>query len=377
MPLNTIPNKGLTSRGYPSDRLVTPIIINGDMSVAQRATSATSLTSSGYHTVDRYRMGYTDSGTWTQTQESLSSGNAYLNGFRKSIKMDCTTAKSSLAANSELWIEQRIEGQNLQMLKKGTANAEKVTFSFWVKATKTGTYIISIYDNDNTRQCSQSYTVNSSNTWEKKIVTFPADTTGSLDNDNNYSFRIFWFIAMGSNYTSGTLQTTWAAFANANQAVGQVNGADSTDNNFELTGIQMEVGEFDSTTIPSFPFESFENNFRKCCRYFQQIGDGIYTDTSLGGNRLAIGQRDGSGSSGGYPTVPVLSQLRSTPSITYNNLNVRQDGSNKGISSIDTIKNFGMTVSFNLTADSNFSTGETFQIRTTTSNGYMRFDAEL
>jgi len=277
MPLNTIPNTGLTSRGYPSDRLVTPLIINGDMSVSQRATSATSLTSSGYHTVDRYRMGYTDSGTWTQTQESLSSGNAYLNGFRKSIKMDCTAAKSSLAANSELWIEQRIEGQNLQMLKKGTANAEKVTFSFWAKATKTGTYIISIYDNDNTRQCSQSYTVNSSNTWEKKIVTFPADTTGSLDNDNNYSFRIFWFIAMGSNYTSGTLQTTWAAFANANQAVGQVNGADSTDNNFELTGIQMEVGEFDSTTIPSFPFESFENNLRKCQRYYyERVAEDAY-----------------------------------------------------------------------------------------------------
>ena len=139
----------------------------------------------------------------------------------------------------------------------------------------------------------------------------------------------------------------------------------------------MEVGEFDSTTIPSFPFESFDSNFMKCCRYFQQIGDGIYTDTSLGGNRLAIGQRDGSGSTSGYPTVPVLNQLRSTPSITHNNLNVRQDGSNKAISAIDTIKNFGMTVSFNLTADSNFSTGETFQIRTTGGDGYMRFDAEL
>ena len=98
--------------------------------------------------------------------------------------MDCTTAKASLAVNTELWIEERFEGQDLQLLKKGTANAEKLTIGFWVKATKTGTYILSIYDNDNTRQCSISYTVSSGDTWEYKIVNFPADTTGVLDNDN-------------------------------------------------------------------------------------------------------------------------------------------------------------------------------------------------
>ena len=250
-----------------------PLWMNGDFAISQRATSATSLTASGFHTVDRYRMGYNDAGTWTQTQESLTTGDAYTDGFSNSIKMDCTTAKASLAVNTELWIEERFEGQDLQLLKKGTANAEKLTIGFWVKATKTGTYILSIYDNDNTRQCSQSYTVSSGDTWEYKIVNFPADTTGVLGNDNNASFRIFFFIAMGTNYTSGTLATTWAAFDNANQAVGQVNGADSDSNNFEITGVQLEVGEYTSSTIPPFRHESYGDNLQRCQRYYNIFGN--------------------------------------------------------------------------------------------------------
>tara|TARA_R110000765_G_scaffold403759_1_gene499853 strand:+ start:30 stop:1247 length:1218 start_codon:yes stop_codon:yes gene_type:complete len=271
---------------------VQPLWMNGDFAVSQRATSAASLTASGFHTVDRYRMGYTDAGTWTQTQESLTTGDAYTDGFSNSIKMDCTTAKGSLAVNTELWIEERFEGQDLQLLKKGTANAEKLTIGFWVKATKTGTYILSIYDNDNTRQCSQSYTVSSGDTWEYKVVNFPADTTGVLGNDNAASFRIFFFIAMGTNYTSGTLATTWAAFANANQAVGQVNGADSTSNNFEITGVQMEVGEYTSTTIPPFQHESYGNNLARCQRYYYLHAEALnfficlnsyYTSTDIQG----------------------------------------------------------------------------------------------
>jgi hypothetical protein len=130
MPLNTIPNKGLTSRGYPSDRLVTPIIINGDMSVAQRATSKTGITSTSYNTVDRYRVGVSGFGTWTQSQDTdVPTGE----GFAKSLKMDCTTASGPDAAGSVLYHVQYVEAQNLQMLKFGTSNAEYITLAFWVK----------------------------------------------------------------------------------------------------------------------------------------------------------------------------------------------------------------------------------------------------
>ena len=140
--------------------------------------------------------------------------------------------------------------------------------SFWVKATKTGTNAIWIYQNDDNRSQAQTYTVNSSNTWEKKVVVFAADTTGVIDNNNGEGFRINWWLTAGSNYTSGTLSTTWQSHVAANNAVGQVNNADSTSNNWYITGVQLEVGEFDSDTIPPFPFESFSNNLHKCRRYF-------------------------------------------------------------------------------------------------------------
>ena len=271
MPLNTIPNKGLTSRGYPSDRLVTPIIINGDMSVAQRGTSGTGFgpSKTGYQ-LDRFafRKVGGDSAVFTISQDTdVPSGQ----GFANSMKIDCTTALADGSIPSSQWvrIRYRIEGQDLQLIKKGTSSAETLTMCFWVKSPKTGTHIVSIYDDDNTRLIAKSYTVSSANTWEKKTIAFEGDTTGTLTNDNSSAFRIEWHLQSGADYQSGSLGTTWHAFDSTKTSVGQVNIGDSTANNFFLTGVQLEVGEFDSTTIPSFPFESYESNLRRCERYFE------------------------------------------------------------------------------------------------------------
>ena len=265
MPLNTIPNKGLTSRGYPSDRLVTPIIINGDMSVAQRGTSSTGQTGGGYKTCDRWQN-VQIFGTFTVSQSTdVPTGQ----GFASSFKMDCTTANASPSAGNTLHISQRIEGQNLQMLKKGTSSAEATTLSFWVKSNKTGTYQVNLRDKDNTRIIGKTYTINSADTWEKKILNFAGDTTGAFGNDNGNSLEVEWFLGAGSTYTGGAVPTAWEAESAGDRAAGlTVNLADNTANEWYFTGVQLEVGEFDSTTIPSFPFESFENNVRKCLRYF-------------------------------------------------------------------------------------------------------------
>ena len=114
--------------------------------------------------------------------------------------MDCTTADASPASGDRLDIQQKFEGQNLQHLKKGTSSAESLTLSFWVKATKTGTNIVELWDSDNTRQISQSYTISSSDTWEKKTLTFAGDTTGALGNDNGNSFQVSWFLSVGSDF---------------------------------------------------------------------------------------------------------------------------------------------------------------------------------
>ena len=243
------------------------IIINGDMSVAQRTTSASSLTSSGYHALDRFRCVIVTAGTWTISQSTtVPSGQ----GFATSMKWDNTTADSSLGASDFVSVQQFIEGQNLQYLKKGTSSAESLTVSFWVRSNKTGTYILELKDNDNTRAISQSYTISSADTWEKKTLTFAGDTTGTLDNDSNASFLVQFALAAGSDYTSGSLQTSWGAETTANRYVGQVNLADSTSNEWYMTGLQVEVG----TSASDFEFLPHDVNLERCYRYFQLINTG-------------------------------------------------------------------------------------------------------
>ena len=243
------------------------LIINGAMQVAQRGTSTASITASGYYTADRWQTLIETMGTWTQSVETDAPTGS---GFRNSVKMLCTTADAAPAAGDVLAFRQIIEGQNLQSIKKGTANAEQLTLSFWVKSNVTGTYIAELYDYDNTRQVSAAYTVNASATWEKKTIVFPADTTGALDNDNGNSFRVLWWLGVGTDYTSGTLNTSWASVTNANRAVGQTNLAAATNNYWQITGVQLEVG----AVATPFEFKPFGEELKECQRYYYKNAPG-------------------------------------------------------------------------------------------------------
>ena len=173
----------------------------------------------------------------------------------------------------------------LQQLKKGTSNAESITISFWVRSNKTGTYIVEIYDHDNSRHINKSYTINSADTWEKKTITFAGDTTGTITNDNGQSLQISWWLGAGSTYTSGSLQTSWGTATNSNRAVGQVNLADSTANEWYITGVQLEVG----TSASDFEFLPYDVNLLRCQRYYEKsykysVAPG--TNTTAGITRL-------------------------------------------------------------------------------------------
>ena len=283
------------------------IIINGDMSIAQRATSVSGLTGAGYHTVDRFQQYIASAGTWTISQSTeVPTGQ----GFATSLKWDCTTANSSLSSSSLLILQQIFEGQNLQYLKKGTSSAESLTASFWVKSNKTGTYICQFRDTDNSRSISQSYTISSANTWEKKIITIPGDTTGTLNNDNADSFRLLFFLGAGSNYSSGTLQTTWGSQVNANRAVGQVNLADSTSNEFYITGVQLEAG----TSASDFEFLPVDVNLDRCERYFKIVLRSTGGDTTIcNGAMYDASQFFGTFEIGkGMRTIPTMSATSGT-----------------------------------------------------------------
>ena len=258
MALSTIPTRALSEQGINFRNL----IINGDMSIAQRGTSTSSVTSNGYYACDRFNFN-TNVGTYTISQVTDAPTGQ---GFNKSIKVDVTTANASPSASTFVILSQRLEGQNLQMLKKGTSNAESLTLSFWVKSNKTGTYIVEFYDFDNGRSNNQSYTINSASTWEKKTITINGDTTGTFDNDNNRSLELNFWLGAGSDFSSGTLNTSWNSITQTNRAVGQVNLADSTSNYINITGVQLEVG----TSASDFEFLPYDVNFKRCLRYFEK-----------------------------------------------------------------------------------------------------------
>ena len=247
-------------------------IRNGDMAIAQRSTQ--SITASGgfaYGACDGWKI-YMGSAAAVDASQDAESPDA----FNNSLKLDITTADTSVAAGDIAYIEQRFEGLNLQSINKGDAQAKALTVSFYVRSPVTGVHIVEALDLDNSnRSSSQSYTIASADTWEYHSVTFPPDTTGALDDDNAASFKIqFWLIA-GSTYSGGgSLNTSWGTTTNT-RAVDQVNVLADNSDNFYLTGVQMEIGN----TATDFQYESHAENLTRCQRYFQSLAANAYTYT--------------------------------------------------------------------------------------------------
>ena len=317
MALSKISNDMFTTISRPN---VKPLIINGDMAVAQRATSSTGKTSNGFYSCDRMELSVSGLGTHTIIQESLTSGAAFNAGFANAWRIDTTTADSSPGSGDELLLQYPMEGQDLQVFKKGTANAEKWTLAFWVKSTTTGTGQVNLSDMDNTRQCSATYTISSADTWEHKILNFAADTTGSFGDDNGESLRIEWWLDSGSNYEGGAAPTAWEATANGDRnASGNLNIGSATSKDWAITGIQLEVGEFNTDSLPPFQHEVFTDNLKRCQRYYEttfDYGTAIGASTSTGMIRSG-GNQGGrtSGRMGHSHTYHTLK--RAVPTVTF------------------------------------------------------------
>ena len=307
------------------------LIINGAMQVAQRGTSETGITGSEYaNAPDRFKAQITTAGTWTLSQSSTAP-----DGFANSYKWDCTTADASLAAGDVIQFAHKVEAQNLQQLQYGTSGAQAVTVSFYVRSNKTGTYILEIYQDDGARGISKSYTIDSADTWERKTITIPGDSSGSINDDNGIGFDMLWYLAAGTNFTSGTLATDWASLTSANRAVGQVNLADSTSNEWYITGIQLELGEQET------PFEhrSYGDELLRCQRYFE---GGTRANSSHTGSAGLIWTQKNDSSSRTFPQMNAEYKVlkRATPTVTIES---GQDGTANRISGYSSGINYTVT----------------------------------
>ena len=293
------------------------VIINGNMSVAQRATSQTGISNSGYYVCDRWRVGINTSGRSTLSQDSSSPS-----GFGNSLKLACTTADTSIGADEVFSFQQKIEGQNLQGFAKGTSDAKPFAVSFYVKGNASATFACELIDNDNSRQITKLFNVTTD--WTRVELSFPPDTTGVLDNDNASSMTVVIWLHAGSTFTSGTLNSSsWASSTSANRAGGISSFFDSTDRTFFLTGFQMEVGQ----NPTSFEHEPFETTLAKCQRYHFELG--FQAGATVNNWLYAIDQ---SNTSAGYrrSTITFPVTMRTVPTMSAD---ITHSGGSSGVDS--------------------------------------------
>ena len=287
------------------------LLYNGDMRVAQYATSTTGHTAiNKVVTCDRWKVAINGSGTYAITQQSSAP-----TGFSKSLKLEVTTADTT---PNYVLIQQHLEGQDLQRLKKGTSSANSVTLSFHVRSGLTGTYQVNLRDDDNGRIIGGTYTISSANTWEYKTITFAGDTSGTLNDDANKSVTLEWWLASGSTYNSGAVPASWEATSDGDRAAGlTVNLSATSGNDFLLTGVQLELG----TQASNFEHISFNENLRLCQRYFEKSARYDQLPNSTSQNDLWGGAGTNNQTTTGEiygGTVQYKVTKRAAPSVTLN-----------------------------------------------------------
>ena len=259
---------------------------NGAMNVWQRGTSADTA-SAGDYMCDRWYVTHSGlDGNVDWDQETSSTPEEF--PFALKISMDAS--ETSLDAVDYLIIGQKFEGQDLQHLLKGTANAKKVTVSFWVKSSVASTYTLEWRDDDNNRNNHRSYTIDAADTWEYKTITFDGDTSSAdpFDNDANHSMSLVFWIDAGSTFTSGTFSTAWQNNDSGERVYDTTGWLESTSPTFYITGVQLEVGD----TATPFEHRSYGDELARCQRYYEKYNSRniAYAPDNVNGNSRMMGQ---------------------------------------------------------------------------------------
>jgi hypothetical protein len=231
-------------------------IINGAMVVNQRNTA---VSTSDTYTVDRWQLVRSSDAT-----ESVAQNTDAPAGFTYSLRDTISVGDASIAATQFSGFKQPIEGYNIADLGFGTANAQSVTVSFWVRSSVTGQYTGNIANSGYTRMCPFNFTINTANTWEQKTNTFPGDTSGTWLTTNGIGMNLQIYSALGSTYASGTANT-WGSSGSNFGCGSPVNGIASNGNIFAISGVQLEKG----STATSFDYRPYGTELQLCQRYYE------------------------------------------------------------------------------------------------------------
>ena len=332
------------------------LIINGDMRIDQRNAGA-SVTANDYeYYADRWKFLAQANGKMSIQQVTDAP-----TGFSNSLLFTTTSAYTP-PSSAVFAISQWIEGYNTAHLKFGTANAKTVTLSFWVKSSLTGTFGGALQNSAANRAYPFEYTISSANTWEQKTITVSGDTTGTwVGSTNGTGLKVIF--SLGSGATFSDTAGVWSGTSNIYSATGAVQVVATASATWNVTGIQLEVGEGAS----DFEFLPYDVQLALCQRYCYQV------NCPQVGTRIASAMGDSTTTCNSIWCSPV--NLRATPTTSYNNINARNGATDITLSSI------GITILADNIINVNFNsssvvTGAVYQIRGT-AVGYVRFDAEL
>jgi hypothetical protein len=335
-------------------------IINGDMRIDQRNAGASVTPVSGQYTLDRWVATLTQSSKFTVQRNAAAVTPPV--GFTNYLGVTSSSAYSVLTGDTFL-ISQQIEGFNVADLAWGTANAQTVTLSFWVRSSLTGTFGGCLLNSASNRSYPFSYTVSSANTWEKETITIAGDTSGTWVTDNGIGMYVRFGLGSGATF-SGTAGA-WAA-GNFVQPTGSTSVVGTNGATFYITGVQLEKG----STATSFDYRDYGRELRMCQRYyFRNTADQAYSI-------FGAGQGVSTTSVNIYSALPV--SMRATPTVNGSTLRLFSGTTGFTVTGFDSTlcsKNVG---SLGVTVASGLTAGQGYYLQGNNNTAaYVEYSAEL
>ena len=316
------------------------IIINGDMQVAQRATSTTGVANDsdeGYNSLDRFGLYYygNEGGAATMSQDTTVPSDTSYGVQRQSLKIDVTTADTSLGSTGIIALKHTVEAQYIHHSGWDfTSSSSKITLSFWARSVKAGTYCVLFrcHDASGERYFVKEYTL-VADTWKHVEMVVPGDSNLVFNADNGEGLEMRWILAAGDDRNDATADTWFAPGSDYdNSTSNQVKFYDSTSNNFFLTGVQLEVGD-QATNFEHLPFDV---QLQRCQRYYQRL-TGAYVQYG----QILNGHYNGDNQLQGVYTYPV--KMRTGPSLVHSTTSSNNSASayaiatNGGVDYIDSL----------------------------------------
>ena len=336
-------------------------IINGGMVIDQRNNGASVVVGSGAFPVDRwFSVEDTDGALTAEQVEDVPAG------FVNSVKITTTTADSSLTTTQTAQFMQNIEGFNVSDLGFGSASAQTVTLSFWVKSSLIGTMGGSVRNDAANRSYPFSYTISVANTWEKKSITIAGDTSGTWLTTNGIGIRLVFSLGCGPT----RLGTAGAWNANNNTGpTGEVPVIGTLNATWYITGVQLEAG----TTASPFEYRQYGTELQLCQRYALKYNTDGLSYTYIGNGLAALTNTVN-------VSLPLPVQIRTAPSVTSSTLMVQDGVTITSVTSVAVITN--QTNSLNAYVQASVASGLTqyrpYQLQTNAStSGYLLLSAEL